>query len=335
MKRRLLFFIVVLIACWAVRSSILFVDAAEYVYVTQFGRPVCTYDGQSEAGLHWKLPWPVHSAARLDRRLQAFDIPTQEYLIRDRDESGLDKPLPITFDLFICWRIGAVTQQSDSEAVDRFVRSFGTIERAQQYLRTQVVSRLKMALGTVYLHDLINTDPGKVKIQELMQRVRKEPSGEQPSLEQLGQSVGVELVDVRLRRFNHPLLVRDEIYSKIREERRREAELYRNQGLEAAARIRAEGDLEARKLRAEAEASKTRLEGQADAEAIRLLNDAASAHPELYGIVKLLKSSQKMFADDKTQLILSLDHPLLTLFKTIPSLQGNSVTTSSPHGEKK
>jgi membrane protease subunit HflC len=129
--------------------------------------------------------------------------------------------------------------------------------------------------------------------------------------------------------------VRDEIYSKIREERRREAELYRNQGLEAAARIRAEGDLEARKLRAEAEASKTRLEGQADAESIRLLNDAASAHPELYGIGKLLKSTQKMFADDKTQLILSLDHPLLSLFKTIPKLQGNTVTKPSPYGEKK
>lgn len=320
MKRLLLWFLALFLSLAALRSSILFVDAAEYVYVTQFGRPTATYDGQTEAGLHWKLPWPVQSASRLDRRLQSFDVPTQEYLIRDRDESGQEKPLPLTFDLFICWRVGSLGGSDDAAAVDRFVRSFGTVDRAQQYLRTQVVSRLKLALGSVYLHDLINIDASKVRIQQLMQTVRQSASADQLSLEQVAQTVGVELIDVRLRRFNHPLLVRDEIYSKIREERRREAELYRNQGLEAAAKIRAEGDLEVRKLRAEAEANKTRLEGQADAESIRLLNEAAAAHPELYGIVKLLKSTQKMFADDKTQLILSLDHPLLSMFKTIPTL---------------
>jgi membrane protease subunit HflC len=333
MKRRIFWFLILLLGLGAIRSSILFVDAAEYVYVTQFGRPTATYDGQSDAGLHWKLPWPVQSASRLDRRLQSFDVPTQEYLIRDRDESGQEKPLPLTFDLFICWRIGSLGGNDENAAVDRFVRSFGSVDRAQQYLRTQVVSRLKLALGSVYLHDLINTDASKVRITQLMQTVRQSASADQPSLEQLAQSVGVELIDVRLRRFNHPLLVRDEIYFKIREERRREAELYRNQGLEAAAKIRAEGDLEVRKLRAEAEANKTRLEGQADAESIRLLNEAAAAHPELYGIVKLLKSTQKMFADDKTQLILSLDHPLLSMFKNLPTLPKQS--SPATVGEKK
>lgn len=324
MKRLLLAALLLVLAVVALRTSIIFVDAAEYVYVTQFGRPVVTFDGQTDAGLHFKLPWPVQSLTRLDRRLQAFDVPTQEYLIRDRDETGLEKPLPLTFDLFICWRIGSLGQQRDVDAVDRFIRSFGSIDRAQQYLRTQVVSRLKVELGEILLHDLINTDAGKVKINQMMDRVRKQPAavGESlQSLEQLAHGVGIDLVDVRLRRFNHPLLVRDDVYSKIREERRREAETYRNQGLEAAARIRAEGDLEARRLRSDAEANKTRMEGQAEADTVRLLNEAALANPELYGIVRLLKGSQKMFADEKTQLILSLDHPLLSLFKNLPQLQ--------------
>lgn len=334
MKRMLLLMLLLVIALVAIRTSIVFVDAAEYVYVTQFGRPVATYDGQSNAGLQFKLPWPIQSLTRLDRRLQAFDVPTQEYLIRDRDETGLEKPLPLTFDLFICWRIGSLSQQNDTEAVDRFVRSFGSIERAQQYLRTQVVSRLKVELGEVLLHDLINTDASKVQINQMMDRVRKQPAAAgdmKQSLEQLANGVGIDLVDVRLRRFNHPLLVRDDIYSKIREERRREAETYRNQGLESAAKIRAEGDLEARRLRSDAEANKIRLEGQADAEAVRLLNEAALANPELYGVVRLLKGSQKMFADEKTQLILSLDHPLLSLFKSLPQLQGKPPST----GEKR
>lgn len=336
MKRILLLALLLLVALALVRSSILFVDAAEYVYVTQFGRLVATYDGQSQAGLQFKLPWPIQSVARFDRRLQAFDVPTQEYLIRDRDEAGQEKPLPLTFDVFIAWRIGSVSGQNDVDAVDRFVRSFGSIDRAQQYLRTQVVSRLKVELGGILLHDLINADAGKLKINQMMEQVRTSPGqgGEgQQSLEQLANSVGIELIDVRLRRFNHPLLVRDDIYNKIREERRREAETYRNQGFESAAKIRAEGDLEARRLKAEAEAGKTRKEGQAEAEAVKLLNEAAQANPELYGIVRLLKASQKMFADDKTQLILSLDHPLLSLFKNLPSLQGKGIPPAQ--GEKR
>ncbi|HQR07078.1 MAG TPA: SPFH domain-containing protein [Gemmatales bacterium] len=334
MKRFLILLILLIVAIIAVRTSILFVDAAEYVYITQFGRPVATYDGQSEAGLKFKLPWPIQSVARFDRRLQSFDLPTTEYPIRDRDESGQDKPLQLTFDVFIAWRIGSIGGKNDIDAVDRFVRSFGSLERAQQYLRTQVVSRLKVELGDVFLHDLINTDVSKIKINQMMDKVKSQAGrngDSQQSLEQLANSVGIELIDVRLRRFNHPLLVREDIYNKIREERRRQAETYRNQGFESAAKIRAEGDLEARRLKAEAEASKTRKEGQAEAGTVRLLNEAAQANPELYGIVRLLKGSQKMFADDKTQLILSLDHPLLSLFKNLPSLQSKPAVP----GEKK
>ena len=312
---RLTLFLLVLLL--VLRTSVIFVDAAEYVYVTQFGRPVATYDGQTQAGLQFKLPWPIQSVARFDHRLQIFDVPTQEYLIRDRDEAGQEKPLPLTFDVFVAWRIGTAGSEVGDDAVDKFVRSFGTMERAQQYLRTQVVSKLKVELGNILLSELINTDGGKLKIGQMMDRIRTGPDG----LEAQTRLVGIEVVDVRLRRFNHPMMVRNDIYNKIREERRREAEMYRNQGLESAARIRAEGDLEARRIKAEAEANKTRMEGQAEAEVVRLLNEAAQVNPELYGIVRLLKGSQKMFADDKTQLILSLDHPLLSLFKQLPSLQ--------------
>jgi membrane protease subunit HflC len=323
MKQRMMFVVCLCILFSALSSSVLFVDAAEYVYVTQFGRLVQTYDGARDAGLQIKWPWPIQSAMRFDRRLHIFDVPTQEFLIRDRDTSGQDKPLPLIFDVFVCWRIGSQNQQNDAEAVDRFVRSFGNVLRAEHYLRTQIVSRLKAELATIFLHDLINTDEEKLQINQLMNRVRSQPgiSGESSeSLEQQANKVGIELIDVKLRRFNHPFSVREDIYSKIREERRREAEMYRNQGSEQAARLRAEGELEARRIRSEADAAKVRLEGQAEAESVRLLNQAAMAHPELYGIFRLLKGTQKMFADDKTQLILSLDHPLLALFKNLPQL---------------
>ncbi|HMP60812.1 MAG TPA: SPFH domain-containing protein, partial [Gemmatales bacterium] len=310
---------------WAGFSAVLFVDQAEYVVVTRFGRLVEVIDGRTAAGPHFKLPWPVDSAWRLDRRLDLLDVPTQELLIRDRDEGpGADKPLPLTFDLFVCWRIGD-PQGDDAAAVDRFIRSFGHPDKARQFLRSQLISRLKIELSEVLITDLINTDATKLRWRTILQRIRSQPfatdPGEPPlSLEQRAAQVGIALVDVGLRRFNHPQQVRDEIFAKIREERRREANTYQLQGEEQAARIRAEGELEARRIRSEAEAERIRIEGQAEADAVRLLNDAHAQAPELYRIVRLLKGYRQMFADDKTQLILSLDHPLLQLFKNVPGM---------------
>ena len=64
-----------------VRMSLFTVDPTEFVYVTQFGAPVATYDGgarDSDAGLYFRLPWPIQSVQRLDRRLQNFDLPPIE-----------------------------------------------------------------------------------------------------------------------------------------------------------------------------------------------------------------------------------------------------------------
>ncbi|MCS6977377.1 MAG: protease modulator HflC, partial [Gemmatales bacterium] len=307
-----------------------FVDQAEFAYVTQFGAHIATYDGASEAGWHWKAPWPIQEVVRLDRRLQFFDVPTQELLIRDRDEqSGTDKPLPLTFDVYVCWRIAEPTAERDS--VDLFVRNFGTLERAQDFLRSQIISRLKVELSGLLLNQLVNTDVRQLRIGDVLEQVRNRPylrgSGpeEMPtSLTKRAQEVGIDLVDIRLRRFNHPAQVRDEIFAKIREDRKREANNYRLQGEVEAARIRAEGELEARRIRTEAEAERIRLEGQARADASRILNDAHKQAPDFYRTVRMLESYREMFGDDKTQVILSLDHPLLSLLRDLPRATNSS-----------
>ena len=322
----------------AARTSIVFVDQAEYVYITCFGRPIVTWDGQHDAGMHWKWPFPVESALRLDRRLDLLEIPTQELLIRDRDENGSDKPLPITFDLFVCWRIGSIDSGQDSQAVDRFVRSFGSTERARTFLRSQIISRLKVELSQVALSELLNTDPRQIRLRELLLKIRNEPyaSGENDpssarlSLQQRADRLGIAIMDVGMKRFNHPVQVRSEFFAKIREERKREANLYRLQGEEIASKIRADGDKEAKRIRAEAEADRIRMEGQAEADATRILNDAARHAPELYKLVRLLRGYQKMFGDDRTQLILSLDHPLLKWFKEVPGLNPSQKEPIAP-----
>jgi membrane protease subunit HflC len=200
------------------------------------------------------------------------------------------------------------------------------------------------------LEGLVNTDATQLRTDEMLRQMRTRPYlrgermrgdanqgsdaaqaavEEQPaSLTERAAQVGIAIVDIRLRRFNHPAQVRDEIFAKIQADRKREAENYRLQGEEVAAQIKAEGELAARRIRAEAEAEKTRLEGKARAESTRILNDAAKEAPEFYRIVRLLDGYKQMFGDDKTQLILSLDHPLLALFKDLPKLNSAASKTA-------
>src|ERR1700674_2677181 len=99
----LLFLMVVLIV---LRMSLFTVDPTEYVYVTQFGRLVATYDGSAQdtdAGLHWRWPWPIQSLQRLDRRLQHFDLDGTELLTHDAEGKTIDKTLAV--EAFVCWQI--------------------------------------------------------------------------------------------------------------------------------------------------------------------------------------------------------------------------------------
>ncbi len=312
----------ILLLIWLAGSALLFVDQAEYVYVTQFGKHVASYDGENEAGLHFKLPWPFQSALRLDRRLQTLDVPTQELIIRDYDEPTKSyKQLQMTFDVYVCWRIAKKSPEVDP--LDQFVRSFGTVERAQAYLRSEAVSRMKIALSGLLMTQLVNIDEDQLQAGERMLRLRE-------SLAEPAAKFGIEVVDVRLRRFNQPIQVRGSFFEKIRKERDREANVYRNQADELERTILAEGETEAGRILADAKATSERLGGQAEVESIVILNEAYREAPELYQFIRMLASYKQMFGDDKTQLVISLDHPLLSLFKDQPWLNGGMLKPLGP-----
>src|SRR5215831_20563357 len=120
MKKYLLLVVVLALVAWLARTSLFTVDRTEFVYLTQFGRPVATFDGAraEEAGLHFKLPSPIQSVQRLDRRLQFFDLPGAELLTHDPRGKTIDKTLTIV--AYVCWRIAG-----EGDGVDRFVRRVG------------------------------------------------------------------------------------------------------------------------------------------------------------------------------------------------------------------
>jgi membrane protease subunit HflC len=309
MRWKLLLVLFLLAVLLLAPTTLFTADATEYVYVTQFGRRVAILDGADpeQAGLHVKWPWPVQAVQRLDRRLQYFDLPGAELLTRDPRGNTIDKTL--TIDAYVCWRI------ADAAGADQFVRAVGSIEGAQLILGQRIASELGAAIAEMELDDLISTDPKKVDARREQLR-RRLLEGGSPSLRESALAdYGIEVVDVRLRRSNHPAAVREAIFERIRAERAKKAAEYESEGKRLADDIRSAAEREVSEMKAEAEARALELRGEADAEADRIRNEAQGKDPQFYAFLKKLEEYQRILGDNKSTLLLSTHRELFdTLF---------------------
>jgi membrane protease subunit HflC len=276
MRRKL--FLVLLILAVLVPMCLFTVDRTEFVYVTQFGRHVATYDGakDDEAGLHVRWPWPIQSLTRIDRRLQVLDLPAAELVTEDPGETGsIDKTLAI--DAYVVWRV------PDSAAVERFILTVGTPERAREILRDRFRGRLGAVIASgMKFNDLVSDSPGRVEAQRQSLHEKLMPAatpGTPPEN-------GIEVVDVRLRRLNYPQQVRQSIFDRIISERNRKAAISLSQGRTEAENIRSETDAKITVALAEAQSRNQEKRAAADAEADRILNRAVSKDPDYYAELK-------------------------------------------------
>jgi membrane protease subunit HflC len=302
-----------------VRTSLFTVDRTEFVYLTQFGRPVATFDGADpgEAGLHFKWPSPIQSVQRLDRRLQYFDLPGAELLTHDPRGKTIDRTL--TVDAYVCWRI------ADKNGVDRFLRTVGTPDRARTILGGRVSSELGAAFGQMELEDLISVEPGKVEREreQLRQRLLN-GSGDDGVVARARREYGIEVVDVRLRRSNHPPAVREAIFARIRSERSKKAAQYQSDGAKQAEDIKSDAERKVRGILASARAQEQRIKGEADAEADRIRNEAHARDISFYAFLKKLEEYQRILGDNKSMLLLSTHRELFDLLFQPPRPEGPS-----------
>lgn len=323
---RIFLIILALIAVAVVASNSFFtVGPTEYAYVTHFGEHIATYDGadtDSDAGLHTRWPWPVQSVQRLDRRLQHFDLPSTELPTRDPKSNRIDKMLVV--EAYACWRI------ADREAVSTFIRKLGTTERAEAILGQRINSQLGAEIGQLSMNDLvsINSEQVEKSMQRLWQNLTTEL---RPALRQ---DYGIELVDVRLRRFYHSPQVRSSIYERIRSERSKKAEEYRSEGQKIAEDIRSQTEEEVRNILAQARYEEEKLKGQADTEAAMIRNQAHSQDPEFYVFLKKLEKLQNILGDNKTVLLLSSHRQIFDMLfqPPQPGAVPPTVITAPPAG---
>lgn len=347
MLRYILIALAALCLIWG-RTAFYAVDQSEYAFVTRFGERVAVHDGSTDAGLHLKAPWPIDGVQRIDRRIQSFDLPAVESLTRDPVNRTVDKTLAV--DAYVTWKIPS------AEAADQFVRTVRTPEQARKIMGPLVNGRLAAVISTLPIDDLISVADAEMAmtgligpapvapaagvfrlldariIDERAERVRRRllgdeglmsaeaSAGEKLSTRALNE-YGIEIVDVRVRRFSYPEAVRGSIAERIRSERGKKVADYESEGRKRAADITTDADRIARTVEADARAKKTVIEGQANADAARIRATAYAQDREFYLFLENIRAFQSLIADTRDILLLSTKHPLLKPLAGPPQMQ--------------
>ncbi|MFH1037244.1 MAG: protease modulator HflC [PVC group bacterium] len=263
--------------------SIFTVNEKETVIVTRFGDPVRIV---REPGPHRKLPGFLAKVNRLDKRIQVFKSRPIQLMLEDQN--------PIIMTCYVCWQI------SDPLV---FFQSLGTAAIAEDKLGDMVNARLGNVLGDYTLSQIINSDPQKVRLTEIEERILRECN------EQAREQYGLTVVDLGIRRITYPAIVTESVYNRMKSDREKEAKKYRAEGGEAAAKIEAEADMQVSRILAEASRDAEIAKGEGDKEAIRIRGEAYSQAPDLFEFLDSLDTYRKILGRETT-LILSLDSDL-------------------------
>ena len=299
------------LAAWLAWRSVYFVDETEYVYVTQFGEPLRL---EIEPGL--RVKWPYQSLWRFDRRLQMYEPPGREMLTEDKEN--------LDFEWYVCWRIPspefvaarsqAAEGQSDAPEshattenyVRRYLQTLGSVQAAESRLEERIQAALAAEIGRTRLSELASLEPDQLKLEPILDRVTA--SIRDVAIEQFG----IEVVDVRLKRFNYPQAVKPAVFAEIRSERERVAVQYRAEGESEKTRIESQAALERDRLLAQAQREATRMRGEGEAKAMEIFNAAHGKNPAFYQLLKTLET-YRMILDEQTTVVLSAESPLLKL----------------------
>ena len=310
-------FPLVLAVAAVLATCLVFVDETEYVIVERLGVITAVYDlagADGDRGLHFKLPWPIESLRRFDRRLQLFDPPAREMFTSDKKN--------ITVDPYLCWRIAGPDPTTNVALADRpvvrFFRGLGSISTTEARLDTRVRSVLSSMLGNVELSDLLHVSGsesgpvGASPLAELTARVLAEVRQRPDETQSLKERLGVEVVDVGLQRVNLPEANLFAVYERMRKEREKIAQRYRSAGEAEKLVIESQARRQSEEILAKAGAEAEKIRGEGEAEAIGIRNRAYAQDPEFYRLTRTLEGYRKIL-NKKTTLVLSASSSLLRL----------------------
>ncbi|MCB1733742.1 MAG: protease modulator HflC [Gammaproteobacteria bacterium] len=263
-------------------SSVFVVDQRERAILFRLGEIV---RADFEPGLHFKVP-VINNVRKFDGRILTLDSQPERYLTSEKKN--------VIVDSFVKWRI---------KDVATFYRSTGGDERRAATRLVQIIK------------DLLRAEFGKRTIQEVVAGERSQIMDVLSSqATQVVSDLGIEVVDVRIKRIDLPQDVSTSVYDRMRAERARVAKDFRSRGEERAIRIRAEADRERTVLLAEAYRDAERLRGDGDASAAEIYAKAFERDAEFYSLYRSLLAYRTSLTSPEDVLLLKPDSDFFRYF---------------------
>jgi len=260
-------------AIFVAAGAMLFtVDQRQYAIIFQLGE---IKDVVTEPGLNFK--WPLIQNVRyFDRRILTMDsVEPERFLTAEKK--------PVLVDSFVKWRIADVHQYYISVGGDELL--------ARTRLAQTVNSGLREEFGRRTVHDVVSGARDKI-----MEDVQKKADAD-------ARAIGVEIVDVRLKRVDLPPEVSESVYRRMETERKRVANELRSQGAAEAERIRADADKQREVIVAEAYRDAQKIKGEGDAKATATYGKAFGENPEFYAFYRSLEAYRQSFGNKSDLLV--------------------------------
>ena len=253
--------------------SLFVVDQRQNILVVRFGQVVRVI---TEPGLYLKIP--IFETTRvLDTRILTIDTAEPERFLTSEKKNVL-------VDLFIKWRI--------TDARLYFVSVGGDEARARTRLLQTISASLRSEFGNRTVHEVVSGE--RDKIMELMRERANEDA----------KTIGVQVLDVRMKRVDLPQEVSESVYRRMEAERKRVANELRSTGSAESEKIRADADRQKEVILAQAYRDAQKIKGDGDAKATAIQASAFGLNPEFFAFYRSMEAYKQSFRSKNDVLVL-------------------------------
>ncbi len=249
------------------------VDQREYALVFRLGEIVSV---KKEPGLYFKVPL-VDNVRYFDKRILTLNwVEPDRFLTSEKKN--------VLVDSFIKWRI--------VDPAKYYVSVKGDELQAERRLSQTVNDGLRAEFGKRTIHEVVSGERSKI-MEILRQRADRD-----------SRQMGIQVLDVRLRRVDLPQEVSESVYQRMEAERKRVANELRSRGAGEAEKIRADADRQREVIIAEAFSEAQKTKGEGDAKAAEIYSQAYSKNPEFYAFYRSLDAYRNSFKNKSDVMVL-------------------------------
>ncbi|HWK01533.1 MAG TPA: protease modulator HflC [Xanthobacteraceae bacterium] len=264
-----------------VYSALFTVNQNQQAIVLRFGEPIRII---TDPGLQYKVP-VMDSVVYIDKRILDLENPAQEVIASDQKR--------LVVDAFARYKV--------SDPL-RFYQTLGSVERANSQLATLLNSALRRVLGESTFIQIVRDER-----ETLMGRIREQITRE-------GQSFGIAVVDVRIRRADLPEANSQAVFQRMQTQIQREAAEIRAGGNQIAQTIRAKADREVTVTVAEAQSRGEQIRGEGDATRNKIYADAYNQDRDFFSFYRSMQAYEQVMKKGDTSLFITPDSDFMRYF---------------------